>query len=89
MEEFHQGIYGPHMNGKMLVKKILRMRYYSIMMDTDCIDFVKCYYDCQMHTNLNQVPPNELYSITSPWPFSVWGIDVIRKIAPKASNGHE
>ena len=89
MEEFHPGIYGPHMNGKMLVKKILRMRYYWIMMETDCIDFVKCYYDCQTHTNLNQVPPSELYSITSPWPFSVWGIDVIRKIAPRASNGHE
>ena len=24
-----------------------------------------------------------------PWPFLVWGIDVIRKISPKSSNGHE
>ena len=40
MEEFHTGIYGPHMNGKMLVKKILRIRYYWIMMETDCLDFV-------------------------------------------------
>ena len=27
--------------------------------------------------------------MTSPWPFSVWGIDVIGRIALKASNGHE
>ena len=27
--------------------------------------------------------------MTSPWPFSVWGIDIIGKITPKASNGHE
>ena len=27
--------------------------------------------------------------MTSPWPFSVWGIDVIKRIAPKASNGYE
>ena len=27
--------------------------------------------------------------MTSPWPFSIWGIDVIGGIAPKASNGHE
>ena len=27
--------------------------------------------------------------MTSPWPFSVWGIDVIGRIAPKASNGLE
>ena len=27
--------------------------------------------------------------MTSSWLFSIWGIDVIGKIAPKASNGHE
>jgi hypothetical protein len=27
--------------------------------------------------------------MTSPWPFSVWGINIIGKITPKASNGHE
>ena len=26
VEEVHQGICGPHMNGRMLAKKILRMR---------------------------------------------------------------
>ena len=27
--------------------------------------------------------------MTSPWPFSTWGIDIIGKVTPKASNGHE
>jgi hypothetical protein len=27
--------------------------------------------------------------MTSPWPFSVWGIDVIGMITPSASNGHK
>lgn len=27
--------------------------------------------------------------MTSPWPFSVWGIDVIGAVTPKGSNGHE
>ena len=26
--------------------------------------------------------------MTIPWPFSMWGIDVIGQIYPKASNGH-
>jgi len=26
--------------------------------------------------------------ISSPWPFSMWGIDMIGRIEPKASNGH-
>ena len=41
------------------------------------------------HANLNHVLPSELYSMTSLWPFSVWGIDVIGRIAPKVSNGNE
>ena len=89
MEEVHQGIYGPHMNRRMLAKKIPRMRYYWNTMETNCVDFVKNFHDCQTHANLNHVSPSELYSMTSPWPFSVWGIDVIERIAPKASNGHE
>ena len=58
-------------------------------METDCVDYVNSYHDCQTHANLNHVPPSELYSMTSPWPFSIWGIDVIRRIAPKVSNEHE
>ena len=89
MEEVHQGICGPHMNGRMLAKKILRIGYYWNTMETDCVDFVKSFHDCQTHANLIHVPPSKLYNMTSPWPFLVWGIDVIRRIAPKASNGQE
>ena len=89
MEEVHQGICGPHMNGRMLAKKILRIGYYWNTMETDCVDFVKSFHDCQTHANLIHVPPSKLYNMTSPWPFLVWGIDVIGRIALKASNGHE
>ena len=85
MEEVHQRICGPHMNGRMLAKKILRIGYYWNTMETDCVDFVKSFHDCQTHANLIHVPPSKLYNMTSPWPFLVWGIDVIEKIAPKAS----
>ena len=27
--------------------------------------------------------------LTSPWPFYVWGIDIIGKISPRSSSGHE
>ena len=53
------------------------------------MDFVKICHDCQTHTNLNHVPPSELYSMTTSWSFSVWGIDVIGRIAFKALKGHE
>ena len=42
-----------------------------------------------MHGDLIHLSPSELHALTSPWPFSVWGIDIIEKISPKSSNGHE
>ena len=33
-------------------------------------------------------PPFQLYSMTTPSLFSVWGIDIIGEIVPKASNEH-
>ena len=30
-----------------------------------------------------------LNSLSSPWPFAAWGIDIIGEIRPNASNGHE
>ena len=30
-----------------------------------------------------------LHTMASPWPFSTWGIDIIGKIHPMASNSHE
>ena len=51
--------------------------------------FVQRCSECQMHVDLIHVPPSKLHALTSPWPFSVWGIDIIRKISPKSSSGHE
>ena len=42
-----------------------------------------------MHRDLIHVRPSKLHALTSPWPFSVWGIDIIGKISPKSSNWHE
>ena len=42
-----------------------------------------------MHGDPIHVPPLELHALTSHWPFSVWGIDVIGKISLKSSSGHE
>ena len=42
-----------------------------------------------MHDDFIHVPHSELHALTSPWPFSVWGIDVIGEISPKSSNRHQ
>ena len=35
------------------------------------------------------MPSSELQALTLPWPCSLWGIDIIGKISPKSSSGHE
>ena len=44
MEEVHQGICSPHMNGRILAK-ILRMWYYWSTMEIDYMDYVKSCHD--------------------------------------------
>ncbi|RVW30396.1 hypothetical protein CK203_088856 [Vitis vinifera] len=77
------------MGGHMLARKIMRTGYFWLTMETDCCQFVQRCPECQIHGDLIHVPPSELHALTSPWPFSVWGIDIIGKISPKSSSGHE
>ena len=89
MREVHAGVCGPHMGGRMLARKIMRTGYFWLTMEIDYCQFVQRCTECQMHGDLMHVPLSELHALTSPWLFSVWGIDIIGKISPKSSSGHE
>ena len=47
----------------------------------------KC-HKCQIYADKIHVSPTPMNVLTSPWPFSMWSIDVIRMIELKASKGH-
>ena len=80
MRKVHAGVCGLHMGGHMLARKI---------METNFCQFVHKCLECQIHGDLIHVPPSELYALTLPWPFSVWGINIIGKISLKSSSGHK
>ncbi|XP_075082932.1 uncharacterized protein LOC142166936 [Nicotiana tabacum] len=88
MAEVHSRVCGPHMSGYVLAKKILRVGYYWLTMERDCISFVCKCHQCQVHSDLIHSPPSELHTISVPWLFIVWDMDVIGTIEPAASNGH-
>nr|XP_027086560.1 uncharacterized protein LOC113708298 [Coffea arabica] len=88
MKEVHSGVCGPHMNGHLLAKKIMRIGYFRLTMERDCIDFVRRCIKCQVHGDVIRASPTELHSMIAPWPCSMWGMDVIGTIDPPASNGH-
>ncbi|PKI70808.1 hypothetical protein CRG98_008803 [Punica granatum] len=88
MGEMHGGNCGPHMNGLILAKKIMRLGYYWSTMETNCVKHVRHCHRCQVYADQIKAPPNELRPMTAPWPFSMWVMDVIGPINPKVSNGH-
>ena len=89
IEEVHESSYGPHMNAHMLSRKIMRQGYYWTTMEADCVAHVQKCHQCQVHGDLKHMPPMPLHTMTSPWPFSTWGINIIGKIHPTTSNGHQ
>ena len=89
MREVHSVVCGPHMGGHMITGKIMRTDKLCLTMETDCCQSVQRCPECQKNGELIHKPPFELHALTSPWPFLIWGIDIIRKISPKTSNGYE
>ncbi|XP_070008121.1 uncharacterized protein [Nicotiana sylvestris] len=57
-------------------------------METDCIQYVRKCFLCQVHADMIKVPPNELNATSSPWPFAPLGMDFICPIEHTSSNGH-
>jgi len=85
LKEIHEESYGTHANGHAMAQKILRAGYYWLTMDNDCCEHVRKCHKCQTYANNIHAP---LISLIAPWPFSMWGIDVIGPIELRASNGH-
>ena len=88
IEEVHEGSFGTHANGHAMARKILRAGYYWLTMESDCCVHVRKCHKCQAFADNVNAPPHPLNVMSAPWPFSMWGIDVIGAIEPKASNGH-
>ncbi|KAA3465493.1 RNA-directed DNA polymerase (Reverse transcriptase), Ribonuclease H-like protein [Gossypium australe] len=88
LEEVHEGVCGTHANGFKMARQIMRFGYYWSTMERNCIDYAEKCHKCQIYGDKIHAPHSPLHVMTSPWPFSMWGMDVIRPISPKASNGH-
>ncbi|XP_061351831.1 uncharacterized protein LOC133296787 [Gastrolobium bilobum] len=77
LAEIHEGINGHHMGGKALARKALRAGYYWPTMEADAKENVKRCEQCQKHALILRAPPEELQTITAPWPFFKWGMDLL------------
>ena len=86
--EIHEGVCGTHASGHIMVRQIMRVGYYWMTLESDCINYVWKCHKCQIYADKIHVPPLSLHVMVSPWPFLMWGMDVIGPITPKALNDH-
>ncbi|KAL5555089.1 hypothetical protein UlMin_037325 [Ulmus minor] len=77
LKEVHTGVCGNHSSGRTLAHRILRQGYYWPTIQTDSLDFVRKCDKCQRFSTIPRQAPEDLTTVTSPWPFAKWGIDLI------------
>ena len=73
----HEGVYGNHIGAWALAGKVLRQGYYWPTMLRDAIDLVRKCKIFQEHAKISRLPSKPLMSVTSPWPFQQWGLDIL------------
>ncbi|XP_017441100.1 uncharacterized protein LOC108346536 [Vigna angularis] len=77
MRELHGGACGMHTGQRALRAKVIRAGYFWPTVEKDCMMFVQRCSKCQEHDKNLNLPPVELHSLMSPWPFAQWGMDVV------------
>ncbi|OMO67808.1 Integrase, catalytic core [Corchorus olitorius] len=65
------------MGGRSLAQKALRQGFYWPTMKHDAMELVKRCEKYQKFGKVPRLPVEELNVITAPWPFAMWGLDLI------------
>ena len=77
LREVHKGICRNYSESWSLVHKLIRVGYYFPTIQKDAHAYVKAYDKCQKFGNLIKQPTEELTTMTAPWPFTQWGLDIM------------
>jgi hypothetical protein len=86
LREIHEGICGNHSGARVLAHKAVRAGFYWPNMSKDSTIIVRNCDKCQRFANVTKQPPEELSSVSSPWPFSQWGVDIVGPL-PRGKGG--
>ncbi|XP_019254080.1 PREDICTED: uncharacterized protein LOC109232811 [Nicotiana attenuata] len=77
LEEVHEGHCGAHTGNRALVRCLIRAGYYWPTMKKEAADYVRRCEQCQKYAPMIHQAGELLHSVTSPWPFIKWGMDII------------
>ncbi|XP_010451602.1 PREDICTED: uncharacterized protein LOC104733747 [Camelina sativa] len=77
MQAVHDGPYGNHSGGRTLAFKIKRQGYFWPTMVADCKEYSQTCEKCQKHAPSIHQPTELLSSVSAPYPFMRWSMDII------------
>ncbi|KAK8928408.1 hypothetical protein KSP39_PZI017378 [Platanthera zijinensis] len=84
LEEIHSGECGSHSGSRTLEGRVLRQGYFWPTLRRDAEEFARKCRQCQEFAPLQLLPAQRLRTITAPWPFAIWGLDLVGPF-PQAS----
>ncbi|GJX30121.1 reverse transcriptase domain-containing protein [Tanacetum coccineum] len=76
IREIHEGLCSMHAGPRSVVAKAMRLGYYWPTMHRDAREMIRTCNDFQIHRHMPRNPQQPLTTITAPWPFYKWGIDI-------------
>jgi len=77
MKSKREGQCGSHCSGRTLALRVKKQGYFWPTMLADCIAHSLRCDKCQRHAPALHQPPEEMSSISSPYPFMKWSMDVV------------
>ena len=77
ISELHEGVCDNHLGGKTLAHRAHSQGYYWPTMRQDVEIYARKCDKCQKHAPIPHMPAETLNSVTSPWPFVQWGMDIV------------
>ena len=77
LREIHEGACGNHSGARSLIHKVVCAGYYWPTIQANAKAYVKMCNQCQRFSNIPRQPSEYLTSMTVPWPFAQWGLDIL------------
>ena len=77
LREIHEGICENHAEARALARNALRVRYCWPNLQKDAYNIIRACDKCQHFANVQMRSEETMTPISSPWPFTQWGIDIM------------
>ena len=82
----YEGICGSHTGSRSLAYRAITQDYWWPNMQREVLEYVRKCDQCQRYAPSIHQPGEILNPLSSPWPFTQWGLDIVRPFSKAVGN---